>query len=124
MTIAGSDSSGGAGVQGDLKTIASYGHHGLTAITAITAQNSKRVSNIQPIDVQHQLEALAETYEISAIKIGMLYTTDNIIAVGKWLEERKCPIILDPVICSSTGHQLIQKRCAKSNEKKYCTKYR
>ena len=117
LTIAGSDSSAGAGIQGDIKTIAFYGYHGLTAITAVTSQNSKRVSHIQPIDVQYQLEALAETYEIAAIKIGMLYTTENILAVGKWIEKRKCPIVLDPIICSSTGQQLLQEEALKAMKK-------
>lgn len=109
LTIAGSDSSGGAGIQGDIKTIVSYGHHALTAITAITAQNTQRIHHVQPIDVGKQLSVMDEDFEISAIKIGMLYTVQNIQTVIRWLDERKCLIVLDPLMCASTGKQLIQE---------------
>ncbi|PKM58108.1 MAG: bifunctional hydroxymethylpyrimidine kinase/phosphomethylpyrimidine kinase [Firmicutes bacterium HGW-Firmicutes-3] len=113
LTIAGSDSSGGAGIQGDIKTIASYGYHALTAITAITAQNTQRIHYIQPIHVHDQLAVMDKDFEISAIKIGMLYTVENIQSVLKWLDERKCPIVLDPLMCASTGRQLIQEEAIK-----------
>ncbi|PKM56187.1 Bifunctional hydroxymethylpyrimidine kinase/phosphomethylpyrimidine kinase [Petrocella atlantisensis] len=109
LTIAGSDSSGGAGIQGDIKTIASYGHHGLTAITAITAQNTQKIHHIKPIDVGEQLSVMDEDFVISAIKIGMLYTVENIHTVIRWLEDRKCPIVLDPLLCASSGKQLIRE---------------
>lgn len=117
LTIAGSDSSGGAGIQGDIKTIASYGYHGLTAITAITAQNTQRIHHIQPINVKEQLAVMDEDFVISAIKIGMLYTVENIHTVIKWLEDRKCPIVLDPLLCASTGKQLIRQEALAALEK-------
>jgi hydroxymethylpyrimidine/phosphomethylpyrimidine kinase len=117
LTIAGSDSSGGAGIQGDLKTIASYGHHGLTAITAVTAQNSQKVGHIEPIQVDQQLQIMDEDFQISAIKIGMLYSVENILSVSRWIDDRNCPIVLDPVICSSTGQQLIQADALKAIKK-------
>ncbi|MDF1618499.1 bifunctional hydroxymethylpyrimidine kinase/phosphomethylpyrimidine kinase [Petrocella sp. FN5] len=109
LTIAGSDSSGGAGIQGDIKTIASYGHHALTAITAITAQNTQKIHHVQPIDVREQLSVMDEDFVISAIKIGMLYTVENILAVIRWLEDQKCSIVLDPLMYASTGKQLIRE---------------
>ncbi len=108
LTIAGSDSCAGAGIQGDIKTIASYGLHGLSAITAVTAQNTRRVRHIQPIQVEEQLLSIEEDFTLAAIKIGMLYTKHNMRQVIDWTKAQTCPIILDPVLCSSTGQQLIE----------------
>lgn len=111
LTIAGSDSSGGAGIQNDLKTIAAHGHHGLSVITAVTAQNSESVLDIHPVDnVNAQLKALAEDIPIHGVKIGMLYTVVNVIAAIDFLKcygNASLPVVLDPMMFASTGRQLI-----------------
>lgn len=111
LTIAGSDSSGGAGIQGDLKTIAAHGHHGLSVITAVTAQNSLSVRNIFPVaNVAEQLEALGMDIRIDAVKIGMVHTAQNVKDIVDFLRTytipNNIPVVLDPVMISSTGKAL------------------
>ncbi len=112
LTIAGSDSSGGAGIQGDIKSISAYGHHALTVVTAITAQNSQEVSDIIPVhNVAAQLKAISDDIEPNAIKIGMLYTKKNVREVIEFLIDygipKKIPIVLDPLMIASTGKALV-----------------
>lgn len=110
LSIAGSDSSGGAGIQADLKTFSSLGVYGATAITAITAQNTQGVHSqlaIPPQMVHDQIVAVIEDLHPSFIKIGMLSNTEIVLAVTEALSHYSIPIILDPVIVSSSGHRLL-----------------
>lgn len=110
LSIAGSDSSGGAGIQADLKTFSSLGVYGATAITAITAQNTLGVHAqlaIFPEMVKSQIVAVMEDIEPAAIKIGMLANAEVAVAVAEALQPYDIPIILDPVMVSSSGHRLL-----------------
>ena len=111
LSIAGSDSSGGAGIQADLKTFSALGVYGATAITAITAQNTQGVNSqfaLEPQMVYEQIAAVMDDIEPSVVKIGMLSNTAIVEAVAKALHDyRPSFIILDPVIVSSTGHRLL-----------------
>src|SRR5271163_4427102 len=116
LTIAGSDSGGGAGIQADLKTFAACGVHGTSAITCLTAQNPRRVLGIDPCSskmLHCQLEALFQELPPFAIKTGMLFTADNIKLVSKFLKNKKMPLIVDPVITSTSGVKLLQPRALK-----------
>lgn len=110
LSIAGSDSSGGAGIQADLKTFSSLGVYGATAITAITAQNTQGVHTqfaLPPQLVYDQIVAVINDLRPSFIKIGMLANADIVLAVAEALSHYSIPIILDPVIVSSSGHRLL-----------------
>ena len=112
LSIAGSDSSGGAGIQADLKTFEAFGVFGCTAITVLTAQNTTGVTQVQPISVeflQAQLDAIQEDFTLSAIKVGMLFNKEIIDTVAKFLEHHKdIPIVVDPVGISKAGSPLLQ----------------
>lgn len=112
LTIAGSDSGGGAGVQADLKTFAALGVHGTTALTCITAQNPKRVSGIQacsPQIVRQQIEAVVSELRPAAVKTGMLYSTELIrIVVDFFRSHRSFPLVIDPVMVSTSGSRLLK----------------
>ena len=110
LSIAGSDSSGGAGIQADLKTFSALGVYGATAITAITAQNTKGVNSqlaISPEMVYNQIVAVVEDIAPSAIKIGMLANKEVATVVADALSHYNIPTILDPVMVSSSGHRLL-----------------
>lgn len=110
LSIAGSDSSGGAGIQADLKTFSALGVYGATAITAITAQNTQGVHSqlaIDPQMVYEQIVAVIDDLHPSYIKIGMLSNADIVRVVAGALSGYSIPVILDPVIVSSTGHRLL-----------------
>lgn len=111
LSIAGSDSSAGAGVQADLKTFSALGVYGCTAITAITAQNTKKVSRIfeVPVDaIKSQVKALMNDLAPDAIKVGMVYSTEIIKTVTELLSKTKSPIVLDPILVSGSGYSLMQ----------------
>ena len=111
LTIAGSDSGGGAGVQADLKTFAAHGVHGLSAITALTAQNTRGVSSVHvpPVEfLRAQIDACFDDFDIGAVKIGMLANADVIDAVAAALEHYKpAVVILDPVMVATSGAALL-----------------
>ena len=110
LSIAGSDSSGGAGIQADLKTFSALGVYGATAITAITAQNTKGVNSqlaISPEMVYNQIVAVMEDIAPSVIKIGMLANKEVAMVVADALSRYNIPTILDPVMVSSSGHRLL-----------------
>ncbi len=113
LTIGGSDPSGAAGVQADMKVFAAYRLYGMAVITALTSQNSSRVSEVMKVSaktVSHQLTAIYEDLPIDAVKIGMLATSENIDIVAKLIGEFKLKnIVLDPVFISSSGAHLIEK---------------
>ncbi|HWE08551.1 MAG TPA: bifunctional hydroxymethylpyrimidine kinase/phosphomethylpyrimidine kinase [Solirubrobacteraceae bacterium] len=115
LSIAGSDSGGGAGIQADLKAFAACGVHGMTAITAITAQNTVGVTAVEPVSpglILAQVRAVAQDIGVDAIKIGMLGTTATIEAVARALDELggrdRVPVVLDPVMVSESGAQLLE----------------
>ena len=112
LTIAGSDSGGGAGIQADIKTFSAIGVFGTSAITAVTAQNTRGVRGIQPIApdiVKGQIEAVLEDFTVDAIKIGMLHNVSIINEIARILPEAKpIPIILDPVMISTSGSRLLE----------------
>jgi len=112
MTIAGSDSGGGAGIQADLKTIAALGGYGTSVITALTAQNTHTVSKIHEIPtdmIKAQYEAIMDDIGASAIKIGMLSSTSIINTVAELIKQQPAPhIVIDPVMVSKSGAQLLQ----------------
>ena len=112
LTIAGSDSGGGAGIQADLKTFSACGCYGMSAITAITSQNTIGVTAIHPIPVAHietQLRAIFEDIGTDAVKIGMLHSSEVIRTVVKILKEYKpANIVVDPVMVATSGDKLLQ----------------
>jgi len=116
LSIAGSDSGGGAGIQADLKTISALGCFATTAITAITVQNTLGVAGIHPVPaeiVTGQIKAVIEDLKPSAIKIGMVYSAALAMAVADTLSQYPAiPIIFDPVMLTSTGDSLIEDRTA------------
>ncbi len=110
LTIAGSDSSGGAGIQADLKTFMAHRVFGMAAITALTSQNTRGVRRVDevPVDgVRAQIEAVFDDLPVGAVKIGMLGTAAHVEAVATALRGRDVPIVLDPVMVASTGHRLL-----------------
>ncbi|MFC5434107.1 bifunctional hydroxymethylpyrimidine kinase/phosphomethylpyrimidine kinase [Microbacterium suwonense] len=111
LSIAGSDPSGGAGIQADLKAIAANGGYGMAAITALTAQNTRGVRGVHvpPADfLRAQLDAVADDIEIDAVKIGMLADAEVIRTVGDWLAARRPDtVVLDPVMVSTSGDRLL-----------------
>jgi hydroxymethylpyrimidine/phosphomethylpyrimidine kinase len=111
LTIGGSDSSGGAGIQADLRTFASLGVHGATAITAVTAQNARGVTALEPISadlVTAQIEAAAADRALGATKIGMLATSAIAEAVAAAIDALELPlVVLDPVLASTSGTRLL-----------------
>lgn len=113
LAIAGSDPSGGAGIQADLKSIAAHGGYGMAAITALTAQNTRGVSavHVPPAAfLTAQLEALSQDITIDAVKIGMLGDASVIDAVRSWLEKtRPGVVVLDPVMVATSGDRLLQE---------------
>ncbi len=111
LTIAGSDSSGGAGIQADLKTFTVLGVYGASAITALTAQNTLGVAavhDVPPDFVKAQVSAVATDLEVGAVKVGMLHTADHIRAVAEALRTHKLnPVVLDPVMIATSGARLL-----------------
>jgi hydroxymethylpyrimidine/phosphomethylpyrimidine kinase len=112
LTIAGSDSGGGAGIQADLKTFAAHGVHGLSAIAALTAQHTRGVTavSVPPVDfLRAQIDACFEDFEIGAVKLGMLANTDVIETVADALRTHKPPfLVLDPVMVATSGAKLLE----------------
>ncbi len=112
LSIAGSDSGGGAGIQADLKAFAACGVHGMTAVTAITAQNTVGVTAVEAISpdvIVAQVHAVATDIGVDAVKIGMLGTVQAIEAVARSLDllAPGTPVVLDPVMVSESGAQLL-----------------
>ncbi len=111
LTVAGSDSVGGAGVQADVKAMAVLGVHAASVITAITAQNTRGVSGILPVSeefVKSQLEAVLRDCDVKAVKTGMLYSPEIAETVIDILEDHEMPLVVDPVLVSGTGFDLAE----------------
>jgi len=113
LTIAGSDSSGGAGIQADLKTFQAHGVFGMSAVTAVTVQNTQKVYDIQEITpriVHDQIMCLFEDVKIHAVKIGMVSNVKSIEAVATALKAVDLPpVVLDPVMISKSGYRLLNQ---------------
>ena len=113
LSIAGSDPSGGAGIQADLKSIAAHGGYGMAAITALTAQNTRGVSavHVPPVEfLRRQLEDISADVAIDAVKIGMLGDADVINEVRSWLAKvRPAVVVLDPVMVATSGDRLLRE---------------
>ena len=111
LTIAGSDSGGGAGLQADLKTFAAHGVHGASAVTAVTAQNTLAVTAVDPVSarmVAAQIRAVLDDFDVRAIKTGMLATAAIVEAVCETLEAHPGPpLVVDPVIAATSGRRLL-----------------
>ena len=122
LTIAGSDSGGGAGIQADLKTFAALGVHGTSAITCITAQNPRGVSGIQAIRadmVCKQIEAVFAELRPAAVKTGMLFSTDIIRVVAELFEKGKRPrLVVDPVMVATSGASLLRPSAIRTLKKR------
>ena len=112
LTIAGSDSGGGAGIQADLKTFAALGCYGMSVITALTAQNTVAVTAIHPVPpafIAQQIDTIMEDIGVDAVKIGMLHASSVIQTVAERLAHyRMVPIVLDPVMVAKSGDKLLQ----------------
>jgi hydroxymethylpyrimidine/phosphomethylpyrimidine kinase len=111
LSIAGSDSGGGAGIQADLKTFSALGCYGMTAITALTAQNTLGVSGIHgvpPAFLKAQIQAVVEDIGVDAVKLGMLHTPEVVEVVAWAIDHYKLPnVVLDPVMVATSGDRLI-----------------
>ncbi len=118
LIIAGSDSSGGAGIQADIKTVTALGSYAMTAITAITAQNTTGVSSVVPLrtqEIEKQILFTCKDIKPDAIKIGMLHSSEVILSVIKTLKKVKVKkIILDPVMVAKGGFKLINEKAIKT----------
>ena len=120
LSIAGSDSGGGAGLQVDLRVFQAIGVHGTSVVTAITAQNPKRVQAAQPVKarlVQQQLESIFNRFNVKAAKTGMLLTASNVEMVAEWFAKRNIPLVVDPVMVSTSGTVLLKSNAVKSLQK-------
>jgi len=110
LTVAGSDSGGGAGIQADLKAFSALGVYGASVITAITAQNTRAVTAVHPVPVAivvAQLDAVFDDLAVAAVKIGMLGGPEVIAAVAEGLAGRSLPVVLDPVMVAKSGAALL-----------------
>jgi len=117
LTIAGSDSVGGAGIQADIKAMASLGVHAATVITAVTVQNTKEIGSILPVPeeiVKEQLEAILRDCRIDAVKTGMLYSAEIVGVVADVLEDHDMPLVIDPVMAATVGGSLSKEGLVKS----------
>ncbi|MFQ5711564.1 MAG: bifunctional hydroxymethylpyrimidine kinase/phosphomethylpyrimidine kinase [Candidatus Geothermarchaeales archaeon] len=117
LTIAGSDSGGGAGIQADLKTFAAVGVHGATAITSVTAQNTLGVAEIRDLDValiRKQIDVVVEDLGVDAAKTGMLHTKEIIEAVAEEIKRHGFPTVVDPVMMAKSGAPLLRPEAVES----------
>src|SRR6201996_4858767 len=123
LTIAGSDNSGGAGLQADLKTFTTLGVYGTTAVTCVVAEHPGRVLNITPIPparVADQVRLVLEAFPVAAVKTGMLYSKEIIVAVEKAIApalKAGVPLVMDPVMVASSGKVLLKKDAIKALRK-------
>jgi hydroxymethylpyrimidine/phosphomethylpyrimidine kinase len=116
LTIAGSDSGGGAGIQADLKTFAALGIHGTSAIACLTAQNPKRVLGIEacsPAMLRRQIEAVFQELPPAAVKTGMLFSAENVSVVAEFFKNKKCLLVVDPILVSTSGAKLLEPAAIK-----------
>ena len=117
LTIAGSDSGGGAGIQADLKTFAAFGVHGASAIACLTAQNPRRVYAVEPASprmLRLQIEAVFSELRPAAVKTGMLFSAESVrVAAGFLHKQDHVPLVVDPVMVAGSGARLLQPEAIK-----------
>ncbi|MCD6154598.1 MAG: bifunctional hydroxymethylpyrimidine kinase/phosphomethylpyrimidine kinase [Candidatus Verstraetearchaeota archaeon] len=121
LTIAGSDSGGGAGIQADLKTFSAFGVYGMTAITALTAQNTIEVKDIYPVSpkfLELQIDAIMEDIGVDAAKTGMLYSSILVETAAKKVREYRIRTIVDPVMVAKSGKRLLDKDAIETMKRK------
>lgn len=121
LTVAGSDSIGGAGIQADVRAMSVVGVHAATVITAVTAQNTCGVDDILPLPeefIKEQLEAVLKDADVKAIKTGMLYSAEIVGTVADILEDHEAPLVVDPVMVSGTGCDLSDDGMAEAMRRK------
>jgi hydroxymethylpyrimidine kinase/phosphomethylpyrimidine kinase len=112
LTVGGSDSTTGAGIQADLKTFQHLGAYGVSVVTAVTVQNTRGVFATNPLPanlIEAQLDVLANDIRIDVIKIGMLTSGEVVEVVARFIEERSVPVVLDPIIASSNGVRFLEE---------------
>lgn len=117
LTIGGSDSGGGAGIQADIKTFSVLGLHGTCAITAVTAQNTlglQRAFGLEPEAVSMQLQSITDDFRVAFAKTGMLYTPEIVNAVSEHLHKESIPFVLDPVIEAEAGGRLLRPEAVRA----------
>ncbi len=120
LSIGGSDPSSGAGIQSDVKAFTEFGAYGLTVITAITGQNTSSFGMIEPVSkriLKNQIESVLTDFKIDGIKIGMVFNSEIIKTLYQQLKKLKIPIVVDPVIKSTTGGTLIKKKAIEDFKK-------
>ena len=117
LTVAGSDSGGGAGVQADLKTFHALGVHGVCGLTCVTAQNPQAVSGVQAVSIgmiKSQLDTLSQGFKIKAAKTGMLFSKSIIEVVADFFQSHpKMKLVVDPVMVSTSGVSLLKKEAVR-----------
>jgi hydroxymethylpyrimidine/phosphomethylpyrimidine kinase len=127
LTIAGSDSSAGAGIQADLKTFTALGVYGLTAVACIVAEVPRKVSRIEPVTarmVREQIEVLLKNFRVGAIKTGLLCSAEIVCAVARTIQDRKkkaarsIPLVVDPVMIATSGDNLLEPRAVEAYQNK------
>ncbi len=119
LTVAGSDSGGGAGIQADLATFATHGVYGTSAITAVTAQHTRGVESthvLPPAEVEAQLEAVLGDFDVAAAKTGMLATTEIVELVADRAAEVAFPVVVDPVMVATSGDRLLEPEAERAYE--------
>jgi hydroxymethylpyrimidine/phosphomethylpyrimidine kinase len=126
LSIAGSDSSAGAGIQADLKTFSALGVYGLTAVTCIVAEIPGKVSRIEPVGatiIREQIEVLAQNFPVAAIKTGLLCSAEIVSAVAKTLGQTasmfagRIPLVIDPIIIATSGDRLLERAAIETYKK-------
>jgi len=120
LSIGGSDPSSGAGIQSDIKTFSNYDVYGFTIVTAITSQNTRKVTSIEPVSAKSlraQFDSILSDFHIDAIKIGMVYNSQIIKVIHSKLRNIKVPIVIDPIIKSTTGAILLKKNALRDYKK-------
>src|SRR3954451_8458237 len=125
LTVAGSDSSAGAGIQADLKTFTALGVYGLTAVTCIVAEVPRKVSRIEPVTarmVREQIEVLLKNFGVGAIKTGLLCSAQIVCAVAHTIQNAKkkaaqsIPLVVDPVMIATSGDNLLDPKAVEAYE--------
>ncbi|WP_435196046.1 bifunctional hydroxymethylpyrimidine kinase/phosphomethylpyrimidine kinase [Natronomonas sp. EA1] len=119
LTIAGSDSGGGAGIQADLKTMEAHGAFGTSAVTAVTAQNTTGVSSSHVLpteEIEAQLEAVIADFDVRAVKTGMLATREVVELVTAFVRDREVPVVVDPVMVATSGDRLLSPEAEEAYE--------
>ncbi|MFB6243433.1 MAG: hydroxymethylpyrimidine/phosphomethylpyrimidine kinase, partial [Halobaculum sp.] len=120
LTVAGSDSGGGAGVQADLKTAAAVGAFGTSVVTSVTAQHTRGVesTHVLPVaEVEAQLDAVFDDFDVAAVKTGMLATTEIVETVAEYAAERDVPFVVDPVMVAASGDRLLAPEAESAYER-------